>query len=323
MTEVAHGPEIAQVFTDEESLRQFVASRLGDLPRVWAYVRVSSEKQEKEGVSLEGQRAAIITYCKVNKLATPVFVQEVASAAKPLIKISLPDAKGRVEPAGEAEVAPRPLLLLLLSIVREAKTPGLKLIVWKSDRLTRVQAESEFFLRMLNDRGVTLISTQEGEQGMFADADPTRVLMRTILSGFAAYERTMILGRMAMGRKAKQARGGWYAGQAPFGYKNHNHDLTVDPEEAEWVRRVLFLRLHHALSYSAIIDMLVSRYGAPAGSWYPMRVQRICSGRDLYEGFVTTPDGQRIQRPELRITPADWNAWHEADEAARPVTAEG
>jgi site-specific DNA recombinase len=318
MTEVAHGADIVQVFTDEEHLSRFVTARSGDLPLVWAYVRVSSEKQEKEGTSLDGQRDEILAYCRKHKMPVPMFVQEVASAAKPLIKISLPDASGKTEQAGEPETAPRPLLLLLLGILRDARLPGLKLVVWKADRLTRVQAESEFFLRMLNDRGVALISTQEGEQGMFSDADPMRVLMRTILSGFATYERTMILGRMAMGRKAKQARGGWFAGQPPYGYRLVDRDLAVDDAKAEWVRRVLALRLRHALSYQGIIEMLVSRYGAPEREWYPMRVQRICANRPLYEGVVILPDGRRVERPDLRIVPADWDSWSEQDETANP-----
>jgi DNA invertase Pin-like site-specific DNA recombinase len=313
MSEVAHGSDLVQVFTDEEAIRQFVASRLGDIPRVWAYVRVSSAKQEQDGESLEGQRDAIIVYCRTRKLPAPVFVQEVASAAKPLIKITLPGAPPAAK--GEVEVAPRPLLLLLFNVLRDARIPGLTLVVWKSDRLTRVQAEMEFFYRLLSDREITLLSTQEGEQGMYADADPTRVLFRTILAGFAAYERATILNRMAMGRKTKQARGGWYAGRAPYGYRLSHADLEIDPEKAPWVRRVLFLRLHLNLPYTGVIADLVTRYGADVRTWYPVRVQRICQQQELYEGIVITPEGKRVNRPELRIIPADWETWRCGDEA--------
>lgn len=63
-------------------------------------------------------------------------------------------------------------------------------------------------------------------------------LTLAILSAVAEIERENIRVQFMAGRMQKMMEGGWAGGPVPFGYRNKNGKLTVEPGEAEIVRLI-------------------------------------------------------------------------------------
>lgn len=292
------------IITDEGGFTQILGA--AQQPTCWVYVRVSSKKQEWEGLSLEGQRQAALDYCAAAKLPVPVIVQEVGSATKPLLAVTLP-GQSAAESGGDG-LAARPLFAAMMAILTEQNRGPRHFVVWKLDRFSRGGSEQELLLRMLWRADVTVHSTQPNEQEILkGDADPARVLLRQIFAAFAQYEKALIQMRMDLGRRAKAARGGWIAGCAPYGYDNHRKDLVVNPAQARLVAAVFYLQ-QQGYSYRAIARAMPTRFGA-TDNWGSSKVGRIVANRTAYTGTLIDRYGHQHARPDLRILPDDWDVW--------------
>ncbi len=282
---------------------------------VWGYVRVSSDGQE-DGQSPEVQEQDIIAYAAAHGLAAPTIVREIASAGKPMLPVSLPGTKH----VDAVTTAPRPLLLMLIGhLIENTKQ---HLIVWKLDRLARVQYEQEMLLELMRRRGVTIHSTQLAEQQLVTGddgdvVDPTRVLFRQIMGSFAQYERAVIQLRMSAGLRMKASKGGWVGGHPAYGYRPERGDLVIVPDEAVVVRRIFYLRDECSLSLRRIVSVLQDQYGLT--DWHKIRVSRVVHNRDLYNGVYIDPYGNRHPRPDLRVLPPTWTDYVEADQQPLPV----
>lgn len=278
---------------------------------VWGYVRVSGEGQE-DNQSLGMQREAIERYCAEKKLAPPQFVEEVASAAKPIWVVNLPGT-----PAEEAanQSSPRPRFLLLLNhlkLVHEIMGSAHKshLIVWRLDRLARVDYEQELFLTMFRKDNVTLHSVMPTENHMLDGGhvkDPARAFTRTVLAAAASYERAMIELRMTAGMTYKASQGGFTGGLPPFGYVTSKNELTIDPHEANIVRYIYHLRARYKMS-NRNISRFLQTHKSPEdrASYDHTKIARILSANEqLYRGIYIDRYGSPHQRPDLRILSDD------------------
>jgi len=85
------------------------------------------------------------------------------------------------------------------------------IVVWRLDRLGRTAVQTLAFLALLDDLGVRLISIRDG----FDAGSATGRLLRTILAGFAEYEREVISERIRAGILAAKARGKRWGGRKP------------------------------------------------------------------------------------------------------------
>lgn len=297
-------------FDNPDDLSRFLGSSAGIEQEVWGYVRVSSRKQEREGLSLAGQRDVIRAYCKTNGLPAPAFVIEAAGAGKPLLEVHLP---GVSETSGGEGADDRPLLALLLSALTHRGALGRHLVLWKLDRLSRHGTEQEMLLNLLHRASTQLHSTMSGEKSTLEGdlQDPTRVLMRHVLGAVAQYERYMIQQRMHLGRRTKAARGNWVTGPPPHGYTVTNKDLQIDVREAHEVCAVYYLR-KRGYSYGEIERELPRRFNiAP---FTKMKISRILGREDLYMGIYHDPYGGMHKRKDLRILPEDWKLWAEEND---------
>lgn len=267
--------------------------------RVWGYVRVS-EKKQKDGQSLDAQKADIVAYCTEHKLEAPHFVEEIGSAEHPMFAISLPGMPDTVQ-----ETQPRPLLLLLIGHLREIT--GSHLVFWKLDRFSRHQHEQEFLCGMLHQAKVTLHSCQPGERHLIdgsASKDPIRILIRNVMGAFAQYERSMIQLRMQTGLTFKAAKGGFTGGIEPFGYRVHNKELVIEPFEAEMVRYIFKLRHEYGYSYQSIADTITANKNpADAQRYDRQKITRIIQNEAMYRGTYTDCFGSPHPRPDLKILP--------------------
>ena len=85
------------------------------------------------------------------------------------------------------------------------------IVVWRLDRLGRTAAEMLTFLDQLDASGVKFISIRDG----YDTSTPAGRLMRTILAGFAQYEREVLSERIRAGIAKARASGKRWGGRKP------------------------------------------------------------------------------------------------------------
>jgi DNA invertase Pin-like site-specific DNA recombinase len=221
--------------------------------RVIGYLRVSTEEQ-RHGAGLEVQEQAIRAYCRENQLRlVDVLADEGVSGSNGLdSRLGLAEVLARME-RGEASAV----------------------IVYRLDRLARDLLLQETTVARLRQQGLSVLSVTEAD---IDSDDPTRVLVRQVLGAISQYERALIRGRMAAGKAAKKAKGG-YAGGAPrYGTRAAGGELVEDPEERQVVEMVERLRSGpEPASYRAICAALTEAgmKTKKGGPWQPAVVRRI------------------------------------------------
>ncbi len=138
--------------------------------KAYAYLRVSG-KAQVEGDGFVRQEQAIRQYAAANGYSIEaVFREEGVSGTK--------------------EMESRPALLELLETVKET---GGTVIIEKLDRLARDLMVSESILADFQRKGVTVVSVAEPD---LCSSEPTRILMRQMMSAFAQYEKSMIVAKL-------------------------------------------------------------------------------------------------------------------------------
>jgi len=93
----------------------------------------------------------------------------------------------------------RPGLAALMEYVRAGDT----VVVWKLDRLGRNAIHILETVKVLTDRGVTVVSTSDG----IDSSAPAGRMMIGVLGSLAEYERELIKERTALKRQASRANG--------------------------------------------------------------------------------------------------------------------
>src|SRR5271169_2520984 len=99
------------------------------------YIRVSTEEQSREGVSLDMQRSKIRAYCELNDLALVDVIEDAGISAK--------------------NITGRPGMQRALDMVFTGQADGL--ICWKLDRCFRSTADALLTSDKLNRLGKDLI----------------------------------------------------------------------------------------------------------------------------------------------------------------------
>lgn len=178
--------------------------------RVVAYIRVSSARQQ-EAYGPDVQRKAIRQWANTHGHKVIAWQEDTISGASELH-----------DRAGWREAA---------ALVKSGKAQGV--VVARLDRLARDVMVQEYLLRNLIEFGGTLLSTRENENEMIGgeSKDPSRKLVRTILGAICEYDREMTVDRLAAGRQAKAARGGYAHGALPYGYRSQGGKLVPVPAE--------------------------------------------------------------------------------------------
>jgi len=167
----------------------------------YGYLRVSGRGQI-EGDGFVRQEQAIRQYAAAHGLTiAALFREEGISGTK--------DMEGR------------PALLELLETVKET---GGAVIIEKLDRLARDLMVGESILADFQRKGVTVISVAEPD---LCSSEPTRILMRQMMSAFAQYEKSMIVLKLRGARQRMKARAGRCEGMKPFGNQSDVERLTV------------------------------------------------------------------------------------------------
>jgi len=152
--------------------------------KVVGYIRVSTDQQVHVGTGLKRQQDAIEKFARDNNFnLVRIFSEQGVSGTLLRSRVALWD---------------------MLRYCEEYRPEAV--VVERVDRLARDVIICEQILHYLKDLGVALYATDTGtvDWAMAEAADPTRKLIRQVLSAVAEWERAMVVYRLQAGRiKAK------------------------------------------------------------------------------------------------------------------------
>lgn len=194
------------------------------------YVRVSTEEQAREGISLAAQQAKIKAYAEIHDLELVDVIVDAGKTGKNLDRDGLQSVLALVE-SGEVQA----------------------LIVYKLDRLSRRVIDTLSIIERIEEAGAGFHSIAE-------KVDTKSAIGRfflTITAAFAQMERDTISERTAAALAHKKEQGE-HIGRVPYGYQMEGTGLVEVKDEAAIITQVLELR-EDGLTLRAIADELNSR----------------------------------------------------------------
>ena len=209
------------------------------------YIRVSTQGQAEEGVSMAAQRAKIEAWCIANDMELAAVFDDAG--------ISGGSMAGRDG----------------LHAAMKATTKGMALVAYSISRLARSTKDMLAIAETLDRKGADLVSLTE-------KIDTTTAAGRMVfkmLAVLADFERDQIAERTKMALAHKKAKGEVYA-PVPFGYEAIEGRLVTVKREAKIVGEILAMREAGA-SFASIADTLNERgiEGKRGGRWFASTVR--------------------------------------------------
>ena len=220
--------------------------------KVVGYIRVSTEKQAVEGVSLDAQRAKLTDYAGLYDLDLVTIEADEGESAKTLDRPALQRALGMLDD-GQAEA----------------------LLVVKLDRLTRSVKDlgtliesyfARFVLMSVNDQ----IDTRTA----------TGCLFLNLLTSVTQWEREMGRERTVAAMRHLKANGQYTGGHPPYGWALDNDNLTADPAEQTIIEAATAMK-EAGLSLRGIGRGLLARgYSTRNGNtWHPEQIKILLAAK--------------------------------------------
>ena len=209
------------------------------------YIRVSTEQQADEGVSLDAQRAKIEGWCKVNDCELVAVEVDAGISGKSMDK--------------------RPGLLNALGRVKR----DMVLVVYSLSRLARSTRDTLAIAEQLEKAGADMVSLSEKIDTTGAAGK----MMFRMLAVLAEFERDVISERTTAALAHKKAKGEKYA-PVPFGFREVEGRLVRVESEALVVARILKQR-QAGRTLVEIAEELNGKgiQGKRGGSWYASTVR--------------------------------------------------
>jgi DNA invertase Pin-like site-specific DNA recombinase len=187
----------------------------GDVAAAVAYVRVSTDRQAKEGVSLEAQEAGARAWATARGFALLGVHADAGVSGK--------------------RTDNRPALAAALDSVCHARAT---LVVYSLARLARSVKDTVTIAERLDRAGANLVSLSENIDTTGAAG---KMVFR-LLAVLAEFERDLISERTAAALAHKRSRGERTGGDVPFGYRSEGKALAADPREQEVIALMRQLR---------------------------------------------------------------------------------
>ena len=199
-----------------------------------AYIRVSTEEQANEGVSIAAQEEKVRAYATLRSLKlVDVVIDAGVSAGKPLA-----DREGGRR---------------VLEAIRSKKATAV--VAVKLDRVFRDAADCLTVTREWDKRGVSFHILDMGGQSIDTATAMGRMFL-TMAAGFAELERNLIRERTSTALQHKKSKGE-YVGEVPFGSDLAADGRTLTPNATEQEAIGLMRELRtRGLSYRAIAAQL-------------------------------------------------------------------
>ncbi len=242
------------------------------MARLVGYARVSSEAQ-RDNTSLAVQQEAIERYCEQNGHVLAAWYQDVES--------------------GET-IDRREGFCWALTTVSESADG---LLVYRLDRLTRSVFDAERLKMTFIKQNKMLLSVFDNIDLKSDDGE----LVFTISAAIAQLERKRLNTRCQVGRKKKQADGGYIGGRPAFGYASYRKTLIEVPHEQAIIQMIR--QLYKDSWPPAQIARHLNQTGIPSktrSAWSVATIQRILAG---------DPPNIVKLRASGQLLSAD--AWHE------------
>lgn len=179
------------------------------------YVRVSTDEQVSQGSSLDAQEAACRALLKAHNHEPVEVVKDPGASAKNLNRPGVRAVLARIEAGEIAGVA-----------------------VYAIDRLSRRNRDLWDIVDLIEKRHVELISVRERVD----TSGPMGRFVLGLIGGIAQLERETISERVTMGKRHRQAQGGFVGGRVPPGCvvigEKGRRVLIADPALSPEVRQV-------------------------------------------------------------------------------------
>lgn len=195
------------------------------------YNRVSTDEQAKEGYSIGTQR----------ELNTK-FIE---SQGWDLVDSYIDDGYS-------AKDLKRPEMQRLINDAKQRKIDVV--VFYKLDRLVRSVSDLEKLLTLFDENGIAIRSVTE-------PFDTTTAMGRfliTLVAAIAQWERQTISERVVVNMAQKATLGERNGGKAPFGYKLVDGKLSINKEEAKYVKEIfnLYLKGHGYRSIAIYLNQI-------------------------------------------------------------------
>lgn len=213
------------------------------------YIRVSTDEQAREGISLENQKAKIQAYCELNDLSLVDIIEDAGKSGKDLNREGIQQ---------------------LMSLLKGRSIDAV--VVYKLDRLSRRVKDTLSLMDLIEKRSVAFHSITERIDTKSAMGK----FFLNIMASMNQWERDTISERTKDALRLKVSRNE-RAGQVPFGYSlaEDGNALVENPKEQEAIR--LIKDLHEkGYNYSAICRELTREGHKPNGKqWHAQSVKNI------------------------------------------------
>ncbi len=186
-------------------------------PLAAIYIRVSTEEQVRQGISLSAQEEALQNYAKAMGYEVFKIYKDEGRSAK--------DIKGRPE---------------MTQLLKDAELRKFQAIfIYKLDRFSRSLRDLIETIEKLKEWDIDFVSLQDKIETTSASGK----LMFHIISAFAEFERN-VTGERTKFAMDKKARDGNPITRAPYGYKIEAKKLIPDPNTSYLVPEIFedFLR---------------------------------------------------------------------------------
>jgi site-specific DNA recombinase len=203
---------------------------MGCVSRAALYIRVSTEEQAVEGLSIPAQIETLTQYCKLYGIEVYDIYKDLGISGK--------------------ETRNRPGLMKMLLDAKECKFD--LILVWKISRLSRSLKDLLMILDELEKSNVLFISYSE----KFDTSTAVGKMTLQLLGSIAEFERNTIIDNVKLGLR-EYARKGGKTGTV-LGYDNHNKQLVINPSEAEIIKMIFMLYINRRMSMSEIAGHLNS-----------------------------------------------------------------
>jgi len=180
-------------------------------PLAAIYIRVSTEEQARQGISLAAQEEALQNYAKALDYEIFKIYKDEGKSAK--------DIKGRPE---------------MVNVLRDAEVKKFQAIfIYKLDRFSRSLKDLIETIEKLKKWGVDFVSLQDKIETTSANGK----FMFHIISAMAEFERN-VTGERTKFSMDKKARDGFLVSRAPLGYKIIDKKLV--PKEDSYIVQEIF-----------------------------------------------------------------------------------